>query len=80
MLEELFANKYYKNLFTVKAYSDKNLVKINAIKANKQLETVLKGRPKKGTELGDGAMLIEVANENLSELARTIKTVDNTDV
>ena len=78
--EEIFTNKYYKKFFKIKAVNEKNLAEINVIKANRQLESVLKGKPAKVTELRDGSLLVELANASQSELIWKVKTLDTTNV
>ena len=48
------------------------------IKANRQLENVVKGKAKKVTELRDGTLLVEVANANQSELIFNLSVLDTT--
>ena len=66
ILENLYSNKYYKKFFIIRSTEGINLAEINVIKANKQLEAVLAGKPKKATKIRDGTLLIEVANERQS--------------
>ena len=80
MLEQLFANKYYKKFFVIKAKSSENLAEINVIKANKQLENILKGKPKKINELRDESLLVEVKDEEQSLRIKNINKLDKVDV
>lgn len=79
-LQELFRNNYYKKFFIIRAEEEQNLAEVNVIKANKELEQTLKGKPKNVTELRDGTLLIEVANEQQSINIKNLKKLDNKNV
>ena len=80
ILEELFTNKYYKKFYTIKSNSGRNLAEINVIRANKHMENILKGKPKKITELRDGSLLVEVLNEQQSNNIANITNLDGVQV
>ena len=63
----------------VKANSGENLAEINVIRANAQLESILKGKPNKVTELRDGSLLVEVKIEKQSIRIRNVKKLDKTE-
>ena len=54
-----------------------NLAEVNVIKANIELEIALKGKQKNVTELRDGCLLVEIANENQSLLKKHLKKLDD---
>ena len=64
----------------IHANAGANLAEINVIKANKQMETILRGKPKKITELRGGSLLVEVKDEEQRLQIRSIKKLDETDV
>ena len=64
----------------IKANSGENLAEINVIGANAQFESILKRKPNKVTELGDGSLLVEVKNEEQSIRIRNVKKLDKTEV
>ena len=80
LLENMFTNQYYKKYFTIQASSGENLSEIDVIKANKQMEGILKGKPKKVTELRNGTLFVEVSNKDQSNNIRSMKKQDNTNI
>ena len=77
---EIFSAKQFKKYFLIKSKSGNNLAEINVIKANKELTNHLRGKPSKVTELRTGELLVEVANENQSQIIRTLSKLDTTEV
>ena len=80
VLQDLFTEKYFKKFFIISSLEGKNLAEINVITANKQLQATLKGSPTKVTELRDGTLLVEVANEKQSMLIKELKILNNVNV
>ena len=77
LLKDMFTNRYYKKFFTVKACNESNLAELDVIKANKELNKTLRGKPKRVSELRDGSLLIEVSNEEQSREIKKLKTLDS---
>ena len=73
-------NRYYKKFFIIKSTNDQNLAEIPTIKAYQELQNSIKGKPTKTTELRDGALLVEVANEAQSHNILNIKSLAGTEV
>ena len=80
ILAEMFSAKQFKKYFLIKSKSGNNLADINVIKANKQLTNHLRGKPSKVTELRTGELLVEVADENQSQIIRTFLKLGTTEV
>ena len=80
VLQDLFQEKYFKKFFIIKSSEGKNLAEINVIKTNKELQATLKGNPTKVTELRDGTLLTEVANERQSMLIKVLKVLNTINV
>ena len=78
--ENLFNNNYYKKFFTISSRNGSHLAEINVIRANKQLQHTLKGKPEKVAELRDGSLLVEVANEQLSDHLHNLNALDEIEV
>jgi len=77
--ENMFGNhnNNYKEFFILKESNDENLInKVNTIKANKDLETHLRGVPDKVTELRNGSLLIKVKDRDQSTRIKQIKRLD----
>lgn len=72
----------YKRFYIIKPRNPEiNIWKeVDTIKANRELERILKGPPKRITELLNGTLLIEVANFTQSQKIVQINKLDNTDV
>ena len=80
VLENMFVNKDYKRFFTITPDDGTDLSRKNTIRANKDLEKVLGGEPKKITELREGMLLVEVSSEIQSVRIREIKKLHETKV
>ena len=65
----------FKRFFIVKALNDGNLARIDVIKANREMEEQLGGKPTKITETRTGALILEVRNELQSRAAPTITSL-----
>ena len=50
---------------------------MNLIKANNEQKKVIKGEPKKVTELLDGTLLVEICNEQRSILLQQLSKLNN---
>ena len=72
--------RYYKKFFTIKAKNEQSLAEIPTIAANRDLQRIIKGIPAKTTELRDGSLLVEVANEPQSQNILNIKKLADTEV
>lgn len=62
----------FKKFFIVKARNTDNLSRIDVIRANKDIETRLGGKPAKITETRSGTLILEVRNEQQSRAAPLI--------
>ena len=62
-----FQETPYKKFFTIKLNEDGYLRQVDIIRANRDLEETIGGRPNKISELNDGTLLIEVSNSQQSE-------------
>ena len=69
----MITNQYYKNFFVVKACNESNLAELDVIKANKELNSTIRGKPKRVSEFRDGSLLIEVSNEDQSRNIKNLK-------
>ena len=70
--------KSFKKFFVMKSSNPEieNLWShLDTIKANRELERILKGAPKRITELNNGTILIEAQNEQQSEKIKQIKKI-----
>ena len=72
----------YKRFYVIKPKNPEiNIWKeANTIKANRQLEQILRGPPKRINELLNGTLLIEIANYTQSQKIVQINKLDNIDV
>ena len=70
----------FKKFFLVKATNDGNLSRIDVIRANRELEERLGGKPAKVTETRTGTLILEVRNELQSRAAPTITSLAGIEV
>ena len=70
------AENNYPRFYKISSVSGESLAEIDVIKANRQLESTIRGRPKKITELRTGQLLVEVATELQSHHISSLKTLD----
>ena len=76
---EHFSN--YKKFFLMKDPNNEPLwPKLNTLEANRELIRIIKGEPKRITELKNGSLLIEVMNKEQSIKIKQIKKLNNIDV
>ena len=82
ILENLFKPKNFTKFFIIKAKNDEeNLAEIDIIRANQQLTHTLKGsKPKKVSELKNGSLLVEVANEEQSNNIINLKYLNDIEI
>ena len=79
-LANMYSTGNYKRFFVITPEDGSDLGAKNTIKANRDLERILGGEPKKITELREGKLLIEVQSEQQSIRVREIKKLHNTTV
>ena len=81
-LADMYSTGKYKRFFVItpEAEDASDLGAKNTIKANRDLERILGGEPKKITELKEGKLLIEVQSKQQSLRVREINKLHNTTV
>jgi len=67
----------YLRHFVIGSVSGENLAETDTIAANKQLETVLGGRPKKVNELRNGQLSVEVGSKTQSEAIVQLRALND---
>ena len=70
----------YVKFFNIASKTGNRLSEINVIKANKQIETILRGTPKSITETRAGHLVVEVRSAEQSRNLQELKQLDTTEV
>ena len=76
----MFTNRYYKKFFTISSTNGSSLAELDTMQASQELARILKGYPIAVTEIRDGDLLVEVANEEQSYRILNTKVLNNTTV
>ena len=73
--QNIYETPNYDRFYLITLKDGSNIAEIDVIKANKQLEQKLRGKPRKVNETRAGGLLIEVKNKEQSEAIQTITTL-----